>query len=101
MLRAGIRGAFSAARWDSTTASGTLRLAGFKCLVLMSSEAYGFTRKNIPYRLFVLCQGYCHQLPEWMGPGDEVEAGRPYFLSLGPVLAFKAFACDLQSLQGS
>ena len=32
-----------------------------------------------------------------VGPRDK-EAGNPVFLSLGLVLAFKAFACDIQSL---
>lgn len=69
-----------------------------KCLVLMSSEAYSFDRKHIPYRLFVLCQGWAATSLLWNdGPRDK-EAGRPLFLSLGPVMAFKSFACDLQSL---
>ena len=66
--------------------------------VLTSSEAYNFDRNHVPCRRFVLCQGLAATSFLWNdGPRDK-EAGRPLFLSLQPVLAFKAFACDLQSL---
>lgn len=94
-LSAGIRGGFLAMQWATP---GTLELAGFQvpgANELWSLQLWPETR---PLQAVCPLLGLAATSFLWTDEPRDKDAGSSLFLSLRLVLAFKAFACDIQSL---